>query len=90
MARYVDNSPIEFDFNLSFLINEILWLGVSGRTGNTYSAIAQVHLRNEWVVGYAYDFTFTKLNSFQNGTHEIMFSIDFGKKIKGFDNPRYF
>jgi len=90
MARYVDNSPVELDFNLSFLIREMLWLGVSARTGNTYSAIAQVHLKNEWVVGYAYDFTFTKLNNFQNGTHEIMFSIDFGKKIKGFDNPRYF
>lgn len=90
MARYVENSPLELDFNLSFLINEILWIGASARTGNTYSAIAQVHLKQNIVVGYAYDFTFTKLHSFQSGTHEIMFSVDLGKKLKGFDNPRYF
>ena len=90
MARYVVDSPVEVDFNLSFLINEFLWLGASVRTGNTYSAIAQLHLKQNVVVGYAYDFTFTKLHNFQSGTHEVMFSIDLGKKIKGFDNPRYF
>jgi len=90
MARYVNNSPVEVDFNLSFLISEVLWLGASVRTGNTYSAIAQIHLKQNIVVGYAYDFTFTKLQNFQSGTHEVMFSIDLGKKVKGFDNPRYF
>ncbi len=90
MARYVENSPIEVDFNLSFLINEFLWLGASARTGQTYSAIIQVYPRKNIQVGYAYDFTSTKLSNHQSGTHEIMISIEFGRKVKGFDNPRYF
>lgn len=89
LAKFTDNAPLEFDLNLSFLFSEKIWLGATYRTGDSFDLIFQVIFDNIRV-GYAYDYTLTRLNSYNNGTHEILISVELDNKVKGIYHPRYF
>lgn len=89
LIKYTDNAPFEFDLNLSALFAERIWLGMTFRTGDSFDVIAQFVLDN-MRIGYAYDYSLTKLQQFNNGSHEIMISIEIDKKSKGVHHPRYF
>jgi len=90
LARYVVNTPFAMDVNASFIFYKTLLTGVTYRTGDSFDMIIQLFLKNNMRIGYAHDFTTTKLNDYHSGTHEIMLGIDFGKRSRGIDNPRYF
>lgn len=90
LIKYVQNAPLEVDLNVSLLIMETLLIGTTFRTNDSFDFIAQFRFKNYLCIGYAHDFTFTKLNLHHKGTHEILISFDIAKKPQGFDHPRYF
>jgi len=90
LVKYVDNAPVEADFNLNFLLMQTLWLGGSYRTGDSFVALIELQLTRQWRLGYAYDFTFTDVKSYSSGSHEIMLGYDFGYDIMKMKTPRYF
>lgn len=90
LVKYVNNAPVEFDFNLSALISDLVWVGAGYRTNDSFSAMVQLNLSNRFRLGYAHDFTYTRLNAYHNGTHEIMLGFDLHKKDRGVYHPRYF
>ncbi|NNC94163.1 MAG: type IX secretion system membrane protein PorP/SprF, partial [Chitinophagales bacterium] len=97
LFKYVDNAPVDFDFNASILIIDRFWIGASYRTGGDYrngwgesiigmfEFMATPRLR----VGYAYDRTISQLSKVNNGSHEIMIGWDFYHEDQRFVNPRY-
>lgn len=89
LVKYTDNAPLIVDVNLSALFAERLWLGMTFRTGDSFDIIAQFVL-DKMRIGYAYDYSITRLNQFNNGSHEIMISIEIDKQSKGVHHPRYF
>ena len=89
------NAPMQLDANLMFLIKNTLWLGSSFRFDQGFSPesidfIAAVQLNNGLKVGYAYDYTLSKLNEFTSGSHEIMVGYDFKQEGIRIRTPRYF
>jgi hypothetical protein len=53
-------------------------------------AILEYQASQQFRIGYAYDYTLSKLNSYTSGSHEIMISYDFGKDVIAVKTPRYF
>lgn len=90
VVKYTENAPIEFDFNASILIREVLWLGASYRTGDAMVFIAQFVFKNQYRLGYAYDYTLTKLGNYNKGSHEVMLGVDLGWNKSRIKTPRYF
>ncbi len=82
--------PVEFDLSANFLIKERFWLGAMYRTGDSFGFIAQWIIDKKLRVGYSYDYTTTKLNNFQTGSHEIMVSYEMRFLKEMFASPRYF
>ena len=80
LFKHVKNSPFQADLNVSFLMNEALWLGASYRTGDAVSFMIEYMFVKSLRVGYAYDLTLTELNDYSSGTHEIMLGYEFLKK----------
>lgn len=89
LVKYTPNAPLEFDLNVSALFAERLWLGMTFRTGDSFDVIAQFVL-DRMRIGYAYDYSLTKLQQFNSGSHEVMISIEIDKRSKGVHHPRYF
>ncbi|MFK7947886.1 MAG: type IX secretion system membrane protein PorP/SprF [Saprospiraceae bacterium] len=93
-------APTEFDIDLSLMMYDALWVGVSFRSafeGFTGSSSidsgdiwAAYYLRNGFRIGVSYDYTLTQLNDFAQGTYEIMLGYEMNYKTKQIVTPRYF
>ena len=90
LVKYVDNAPVEADFNLNFLLANTVWVGGSYRTGDSFVAILELQLSKKLRLGYSYDFTFSDIRDYSSGSHEIMLGYDFGYDIMKIKTPRYF
>jgi len=97
--------PTNVSLTTYLAFNRRFWIGGSYRVGisawnnnlvsnlneqDAASAILQVYVNENFRIGYAYDFTTSKLASYQNGTHELSVSITFPRKKQRVISPRYF
>lgn len=98
--------PLNFDATSYLVFNQAVWLGASYRSGvavwnqanlkniednnDAISAIMQIYLNEHFRIGYAFDFTTSKLANYQNGTHELSLSITFPSRKPRVLSPRYF
>lgn len=89
LTKATMGAPVEFDLTANFLLRDQIWLGAMYRPGDSYGFIAQWIFDKRLRLGYAIDFTTTKLQSFHNGTHELMVSYELGLKRK-WTSPRMF
>jgi type IX secretion system PorP/SprF family membrane protein len=103
IASAVQRIPHTFDFNLSLLIYDRVNIGGQYRTsfGNksngikllnpdSFQAMIEAWPTKQLMIGYAYDYTLTKLGNYNNGSHEVILGYDFGFNKKKVITPRYF
>ncbi|WP_440069637.1 PorP/SprF family type IX secretion system membrane protein [Tenacibaculum discolor] len=93
LLKAVKGSPVVLDTSINALINERFEGGLSYRINDSFSAMFNVRATNFLRIGYAYDYTTSKLSNFNSGTHEIFVLLDFDtlQLKKGYDkSPRFF
>jgi type IX secretion system PorP/SprF family membrane protein len=76
MLRFVQNSPISFQLTALAGLQNKFWVGGMVRMGDSFALMTQFQATPKMLIGYSYDFTTSELNTFNSGTHEIMFSYD--------------
>ncbi len=74
MLKVVKNVPLSMDVTAMLGIRQRFWVGGMYRIGDSYGFLAQFSPTKEILIGYSYDLTYSELNAFNNGTHEIMLS----------------
>ncbi|MCB9034205.1 MAG: type IX secretion system membrane protein PorP/SprF [Chitinophagales bacterium] len=105
MGKYIINKeqkiPFEMDFNLSFLIIDRINIGGTYRTAfhkkktglenhDSFDFNLEVWPTKQLMIGYAYDYTLSKLQDYNKGTHEIILGYDVFRKEDKIRTPRYF
>lgn len=90
LVKAVSGAPLEYDFNANLWIQNTLALGFSYRTGDSYVGMLELQMSRQLRFGYAYDKTFSNLGQLNNGTHELMIRMEFGKMNDRVASPRYF
>ncbi len=90
LIKYVAGAPLIADFSANFMFNNTFTLGASYRTGDSVSAMASLQITPQFLVGYAYDYTTTELQTYNSGTHEIMLRFELVSRKKGLKSPRFF
>jgi len=90
MMKAVTGAPLEADLGVHALLNELIWIGGSYRTGDSWSAILSLQLNKQLRLGYSYDNTITELKQYNSGSHEITLGYDFSFSKKKIVTPRYF
>jgi type IX secretion system PorP/SprF family membrane protein len=90
MAKAVKGLTPQLDFTTNFLIMERVWLGAMFRSNDAYGFIAQLIIDKSMRIGYAYDFSTTKLQNYHSGSHEIMVSYELRALKDLVVSPRYF
>lgn len=76
MLKWVQNAPLSVDVTAMFGFKEKFWMGGMLRFGDSYGILAQFNIAEKMLIGYSYDITFSELNAFSGGTHEIMLSYN--------------
>ncbi len=90
-VKLVKGAPASFDLTCSFMFRERFVTGVGYRFGDSFGIMAQVKVYKRIWVGYAFDYTTSKLGRYNSGTHEIMVNLDFGlPKNDIIKSPRFF
>lgn len=84
-------SIYQVDVNCNVFFNEILNLGVSWRSSESVSTLAQLQIHPRFAVGYAYDIGIgSEFSMMSSGSHELMLGYRVPKKKIRTINPRYF
>jgi len=83
MVKYINGAfkdNYQAEFNLKLQYQDLLWIGGSYRQFDGYAAMLGLNVANTFNVGYAYDFTKTAINTYSNGTHELIIGFLIGNK----------
>jgi type IX secretion system PorP/SprF family membrane protein len=92
LGKIVQNAPFQIDVTGTFMLRELIDLGIMYRTGDGVGALAGVHISKQLLFGYSFDWsTGVRTGKYNGGSHEIMLRYDLlfnnDGKIK---SPRYF
>lgn len=88
--KVVTGAPVQMDFSTNFIMKEILWLGFTYRTGDSFDIMGLLQVSEQLRFGYAYDNTLTSLGKNSYGTHEIVVNYRFNFSKDLIITPRYF
>ena len=79
LMKFVPNTPFQFDINARMFYKENLWAGVSYR--NRESVVALLGMkRDQFVIGYSYDYTLSTIKNYSAGTHELYIEFQIPNK----------
>jgi type IX secretion system PorP/SprF family membrane protein len=90
MVKAVAGAPLEAEVGVNALLKEVLWVGASYRTKDSWAAILSFQINRQLRIGYSYDYTITDLQQFNSGTHEVTLGYDFSFDKSKIITPRYF
>ena|SRR6218665_286644 len=90
LAKAVSGAPLYYNVSANFLCFEKLTLGASYQLDDSVSALAGFQISDGLFIGYSFDYTTTKLNKYNDGSHEIILRYQLMKKSKQIKSPRFF
>jgi len=79
MVKYVNPVPLQVEANFKLQYRDLAWFGASYRHQDGFAGMLGVNIANVQV-GYAYDYTTSRLNNFSKGTHEFLVGFLIGNK----------
>lgn len=72
LLRVQEGAPFGMDVNANVIIDDIVNLGASYRSGDSMIFLFELKLNENFRFGYAYDYVTSDLGAYTNGSHEIM------------------
>jgi hypothetical protein len=70
-------NAVQLDINTRVIWQDMVWGGISYRTGDAVSILIGYSYEEKIYFGYSYDITLSDLRNYNTGTHEIMFGFRF-------------
>jgi len=72
LLRIEEGMPIAGDMNFNLYLEDVVNVGVSWRSGDSFVSLFEVKLNDYFRLGYAYDYIISDLSNFSSGSHEFM------------------
>lgn len=79
LFKYMQPAPLSFDGTVQFEYKEWAWFGLAYRNQDAVVAMLGANISNMFKLGYSFDLTTSRLNSVNNGTHELVLGIMLGR-----------
>jgi type IX secretion system PorP/SprF family membrane protein len=80
MVKYVSPVPTQVEVNGKLQYRDMAWVGASYRHKDGFAGMLGLNVSNTFNVGYAYDYTTSKINNYSKGTHEVVVGFIIGNK----------
>jgi type IX secretion system PorP/SprF family membrane protein len=77
LVREMFPAPPQAEITARAIYQRIVWGGLSFRTNDAFAFMAGYNHENRWYFGVSYDFTYSRLRQYSNGTIEVMFGLKF-------------
>ena len=72
VVKGTQNVPAQFDLNGKLKYEDKYWFGASYRNKDAVVALIGCTIKDQWEIGYSYDFNISKLRAYHAGSHEIL------------------
>jgi len=90
LIKYATNSPIQADINAMVYFYDVIGIGATYRTSDSFNAMTEIILAKGFRIAYAFDYTLSPLKNYQAGSHEIILQYRFGFNKTRLTSPRLF
>ncbi len=80
VVRFAKPLPVGVDINVKFQYRDVVWMGANYRLQDGFAGMIGLNVSNTFNIGYAYDYTTSRLQTFTKGTHEIVLGFLIGNK----------
>lgn len=90
LTKHVSGAPLTVDVSANFLFQEKVSLGLAYRYDDAFSALVGFHLAKKFFIGYAYDYSISGLDNYNDGSHEIILKYTVFDANKRALSPRFF
>ncbi len=90
LVKYSPGAPVQVDINLMAYLARKIWIGASWRSNDAVAFMFDFQFAKQLRLGYAFDYTITDLQKYNNGTHEFMLGFEIVTKKSKMKSPRYF
>ena len=90
VLKATPGAPLSVDVTGNFLINKRFELGLGYRFNDSIDGLVSFLITDDFRIGYSYDYTLTKLQEFNSGSHEIFLQYDVNLSRKDLKSPRFF
>jgi type IX secretion system PorP/SprF family membrane protein len=89
LIKYHPDNPVQIDYNARISLKDRIWIGIGYRSKDMLVGMVQCQLNYQLRMGYSYDFNFSDIGKYINGSHEIVLNYVFrySRKVTG---PRQF
>lgn len=82
LARYVPNTPIQYDANLNLNWQNKFWIGATYKNNYALGLNLGVVIYKRFSIGYSYDYMLGSISKYAGLSHEIMLNFKFIKHKK--------
>lgn len=72
LLRWQEGAPLGYDANFNVILQDVITLGASYRSSDSFIMLFQVKANENFSFGYAYDWVISDLSPYTRGSHEIM------------------
>jgi len=97
LFKYVKDAPFDADLHASLIFYDIFWAGLTYRLGGigdsggeSLDMVLQLQLSRAIRLGFAYDFTLSKVREYSDGTFEVVLDYCLNPGNDRLTNPRFF
>lgn len=88
--KMVADAPNQMDINATFILSQTLGFGAGYRTGDGIVLMVEYFSKRYLRLGYAFDYSLTRLQRASAGSHEFMVGFDLNWGRSRFLTPRFF
>lgn len=94
LIRIEEKMPLGADINLNAYLDDVLNIGMSYRSGDSFTSLFELKMTDYIRFGYAYDWVISDLSRYTDGTHELTLNYRINlyapKKNRMCPGPMYF
>jgi len=84
LVKYIENNPVQLDFNLRYIYENIVEFGVSYRSEDAVVFLVNMYVIDGMNLVYSYDISTSNMSKTSNGSHEIslVYKIYYNSRYK--------
>jgi len=89
LIKYHPDNAVQIDYNAQINLKDRIWMGIGYRNKDILVGMLQCQLNYQIRMAYSYDYDFSSIGKYLNGSHEIVLNyiFKFERKVIG---PRQF
>ena len=78
LVKFIEAGVVQADIGCRVIVQKTWWGGIAYRTQDALIFLLGIR-KDKFTLGYTYEYTLSSLNKYSNGSHELLFIVNFNR-----------